>query len=152
MVKAETSFFNLFDIQVVQNSITKEFGAITNCAGNELDMSVGGVASAIKKDGGNQIESQCKLWVKSHGKVPTGCSTVTEAGHLNCSYVIHTIGPEYSIGDRMLAIDLLSSCIINTLEMAKIINVDSVSIPAISSGVLGFPKEECAEIMIRRVA
>ena len=36
--------------------------------------------------------------------------------------------------------------------MAKLINVDSVSIPAISSGVLGFPKDECAEIIIRRVA
>ena len=41
---------------------------------------------------------------------------------------------------------------INTLEIAKLINVDSVSIPAISSGVLGFPKDECAEIIIRRVA
>jgi len=36
--------------------------------------------------------------------------------------------------------------------MAKILNVDSLSIPAISSGVLGFPKKECAEIMIERVA
>ena len=36
--------------------------------------------------------------------------------------------------------------------MAKILAVDSVSIPAISSGLLGFPKEECAEIMIKRVA
>ena len=36
--------------------------------------------------------------------------------------------------------------------MANILNVDSLSIPAISSGVLGFPKDECAKIMIKRVA
>ena len=52
----------------------------------------------------------------------------------------------------MKAHDLLSSCIINTLEMAKLINVDSVSIPAISSGALDFPKDECAQIIITRVA
>ena len=59
-IKAETSIFGLFDIQVVENSITKEFGAITNCANNELDLNGGGVAGAIKKDGGDQIEKQCK--------------------------------------------------------------------------------------------
>jgi O-acetyl-ADP-ribose deacetylase (regulator of RNase III) len=42
--------------------------------------------------------------------------------------------------------------VINTLETAKACNVDSVSIPAISSGVLGFPKDECAKIMIRIVS
>lgn len=39
-------------------------GAITNCADGELDLSGGGVAGAIKKDGGNSIDQQCKLWVE----------------------------------------------------------------------------------------
>lgn len=77
---------------------------------------------------------------------------VTEAGNLASSYVIHTVGPTYSNGSQQQANDLLSSCVINTLEMAKHIKVDSVSIPAISSGGLGFPKDECAEIIIKRVA
>ncbi len=47
--------------------------------------------------------------------------------------------------------DLLSSCVINTLEMAKILNVETVSIPAISTGFLGFPNDLCAEIIIKRV-
>ena len=115
-------------------------------------MNGGGVAGAIKKDGGDQIEKQCKQWVQKYGKLPTGCCTVTEAGNLNAAYVIHTIGPEYSKAGKMQAHNLLSSCIINTLEMAKLIKVDSVSIPAISSGVLGFPKEKCAETIIKRVA
>ena len=84
--------------------------------------------------------------------MPTGCCTVTKAGDLGSSYIIHTVGPKYSKGDKIKAHDLLSSCIINTLEMAKLVEVDSVSIPAISSGVLGFPKNECAEIIIRRVS
>ena len=48
----------------MENSITKEFGAITNCANNELDLNGGGVAGAIKKDGGDLIEKQCKQWVQ----------------------------------------------------------------------------------------
>ena len=84
--------------------------------------------------------------------MPTGCCTVTQAGTLPCDYVIHTIGPDYHKAGKNLAHKLLSSCIINTLEMAKLIKVDSVSIPAISTEVFGFPKNECAEIMIRRVA
>jgi O-acetyl-ADP-ribose deacetylase (regulator of RNase III) len=39
-------------------------GAITNCAGNKLDLNSGGVAGAIKKDGGDSIEQQCKQWVQ----------------------------------------------------------------------------------------
>ena len=78
---------------------------------------------------------------------------VTNGGNLPASYVIHTVGPSWiSENDKSKVKDLLSSCVVNTLEMAKLIGVDSVSIPAISSGVLGFPKNECAEIMIRRVA
>ena len=84
--------------------------------------------------------------------MPTGCCTLTESGNLNCSYVIHTVGPDYSKSGKKKAPNLLSSCIINTLELAKLTKVTTLSIPAISSGVLGFPKDKCAEIIIRRVA
>ena len=46
----------------------------------------------------------------------------------------------------------MSSCVINTLECANILQVESVSIPAISSGGLDFPKGKCAKIMIKRIA
>jgi len=83
--------------------------------------------------------------------VPTGCCVVTEAGRLPSSFIIHAIGPKYSKYDKAKAENLLSSCIINTLEMAKLIKVNKVSIPSISSGNLGFPKDECAKIIINRV-
>jgi len=45
--------------------------------------------------------------------------------------------------------DLLASCVVNSLEMAKLLEVPSISIPSISSGIFGFPKELCADIMIK---
>ena len=82
--------------------------------------------------------------MESYGKVPIGCCSVTLPGKLPCKYIIHTISPKYSKEEELKAQDLLSSCVINTLEMGKLLNVPSVSIPAISSGALGFPKDLCA--------
>lgn len=61
-MKAETSIFGLFDIQIVLDSITKNLGAITVCNGSDLDL-IDGVINTIKKYGGNQIEQQCKSWL-----------------------------------------------------------------------------------------
>ncbi len=83
--------------------------------------------------------------------MPTGCCAVTKPGNLICSYIIHAIGPYYSSEDMTKAEELLSSCVINTLEMAKLLNVESLSIPAICTGIKSFQKNLRAEIIIRRV-
>ncbi len=53
---------------------------------------------------------------------------------------------------NMQGIRQLETCIVNILEMATILGTDSVSIPAISTGIYSFPKELCASIMIERVS
>ena len=67
---------------------------------------------------------------------------------MNCKYVIHTVGPVYTEHSRKDSINLLASCVANTLEMAEYKEVEKVSLLAISSGRKGFPKELCAEVML----
>lgn len=68
-------------------------------------------------------------------------------------YVIHSIGPVWSNNsDKSLIIKQFETCIVNTLEMANRIGVETISIPAISTGANNFPRIKCAEKMILRVA
>lgn len=85
--------------------------------------------------------------MKQHGRVPTGEVGVTGPGNLNCRYVIHAVGPIWS--DRIPAqqnVNLLASAILNTLRKANELGCKTVSIPAISSGIFGFPKPLCAQV------
>ena len=82
--------------------------------------------------------------------MPTGCCTVTSGGVMNCKYVIHTVGPVYAEHSKKDNINLLASCVANTLEMAEYKEVEKVSLPAISSGIFGFPKELCAKVMLTK--
>ena len=69
---------------------------------------------------------------------------------MSCKYVIHTVGPVYSEHSEKDNLNLLASCVANTLEMAEYKEVQSVSIPAVSSGIFGFPKKLCAKVMLTK--
>jgi len=67
---------------------------------------------------------------------------------MNSKYVIHAVGPIYSGGNHNES-QLLESAVKNSLELADKKQFKSIAIPAISSGIFGFPKDSCAEIMFR---
>ena len=67
---------------------------------------------------------------------------------MKAKHVIHTVGPMYAYHSPREAEALLQSALVSTLEMARYLDCESVSIPAISSGIFGFPKDKCADIMI----
>ena len=78
---------------------------------------------------------------------------VTKGDDLPVDYVIHAVGLVYNeMYDKSLKIRQLESCLVNILEMANIIGAESVSIPAISTGINSFPNEFCASIMIDKSA
>eukprot|EP00347_Sterkiella_histriomuscorum_P010880 403374568 len=138
-----------FTIQVHLGDITNEnVDAITNAA-NEYLSHGAGVAGAIMRRGGYQIQKESDDWVSKHGKVPTGKAAVTGAGKMtNVKYIIHAVGPIWNRGDKEPG--QLRSCIDETLMMAHKIEIESLSIPAISSGIFGFPKDLCAQILFER--
>ena len=140
----------LLTVQVVQIDITKETtDAITNAA-NEHLMHGGGVAGAISSKGGPAIQKESSAYVRKHGAVKTGTCAATGAGKLKCKYVIHAVGPIWN--NRIPAqenVDALHAAIYNTLVKAHELKCQSVSIPAISSGIFGFPKPLCARVFFR---
>lgn len=123
--------------------------AIVNAANSTL-MGGGGVDGAIHRAGGPEILEECKRIVAKYGPCKTGDAVITSAGRLPASYVIHTVGPVWHLGTRNES-ELLSSCYINSLQLAVDYKLSSIAFPNIGTGIYGYPKEEAAAIAINTV-
>ncbi len=135
-------------VQVRYGDLTQEEAdAIVNAANSHLAHG-GGVAGAIVRRGGRLIQEESNRWVREHGIVPTGEVAVTGAGNLPSKYVIHAVGPVWHGGNRNED-QLLRSALWNSLMKAQEMKLTSIALPAISSGIFGFPKDRCARILIQ---
>jgi len=127
-------------LRLVQGDITeRDVDAIVNAANSRLQHG-GGVAGAIVKKGGQIIQEESN----KIGFVPVGRAAITTAGKLPAKFVIHAVGPRMGEGDEE---NKLKSAVLNCLRLASEKRLKSISIPAISSGIFGFPKDRCAEIL-----
>ncbi len=130
-------------IALVQGDITKEeTEAIVNAANSGLKGG-GGVDGAIHRAGGPSVMEECR----EIGHCSTGQAVVTGGGNLKAKYVIHTVGPVYSGGNRGEA-DLLKSAYLESLKKVTKNRLRSVSFPAISAGIYGYPLREVARIAL----
>jgi len=129
---------------LVQGDITKEeTDAIVNAANSGL-RGGGGVDGAIHRAGGSSIMEECR----KIGYCPTGQAVVTTGGNLKAKHVIHTVGPVYKGGARGEA-NLLKSAYLESLKQVTKKDAKSVSFPAISAGIYGYPLNEAARIAIK---
>ena len=127
-------------IKIIQGDITEEDTyAIVNAANSHLKHG-GGVAGAIVRKGGYEIQEESDRI----GYVPTGSAAITGAGKLKAKYVIHAVGPVWGEGDED---NKLKNAVLSALKIAEQEGLKSVSLPAISSGIFGFPKERAAHII-----
>lgn len=132
-------------LQVVRGNLVEEqVDAIVNAA-NEKLVHGGGVAGAIVRAGGEVIQEESERVAP----VATGSCAVTGAGALPCRYVIHAVGPIYK-GVPSDDVLLAAACA-SALAAASELGLESVSMPAVSSGIFGFPKDRCAAILTREV-
>lgn len=139
-------------IKLVEGDITKEnVDAIVNAANSSL-MGGGGVDGAIHRAAGPQLLEECKKIRKERYPegLPTGEAVITNGYNLPARHVIHTVGPIYR-GGKNNEPELLASCYRNCLKIAKEKGLKTISFPAISTGVYGYPKEEAANIAIGEV-
>ncbi len=132
-------------IVLAHGDITEEPVDVIVNAANEALIHGGGVAAAILRKGGMIIQTESVGWIVRNGRVPTGRVAITGAGKLPCKAVIHAVGPIWREGKHNED-GLLRSAVWNSLELAHKKNFASIALPAISSGIFGFPKERCAKI------
>ncbi|PKN92407.1 MAG: macrodomain protein [Chloroflexi bacterium HGW-Chloroflexi-6] len=135
-------------LQLVQGDITTEtVGAIVNAANSHLRHG-GGVARAISKRGGESIQRESDAWVKENGPVTCSEPAVTGAGNLPCRYVLHAVGPVWGEGNEDAK---LADAVRGALSVAARLGLSSLSLPAISTGIFGFPKERAALIIFSTI-
>jgi O-acetyl-ADP-ribose deacetylase len=138
-------------IKVVHGDITTiHSDAIVNAANSGL-MGGGGVDGAIHRAGGSVIHEECMQIVRARGRCPAGEAVITGAGNLPAKYVIHTVGPVWHGGNQNED-ELLAKAYINSLKLAVLNNVRTISFPNISTGVYGFPKDRAAGIAFSAVS
>ncbi|WP_022670000.1 macro domain-containing protein [Hippea alviniae] len=126
--------------KIILGDITEEeTEAIVNAANSHLKHG-GGVAGAIVRKGGRIIQEESD----KIGYVPTGSAAITTAGKLKAKYVIHAVGPVWGEGDED---NKLKNAVLSALKIAEEKGIKSISLPAISSGIFGFPKERAAHII-----
>ncbi len=131
-------------IEVVEGDITEaEVEAIANAANNHLWMG-SGVAGAIKRKGGEQIESDA---VKK-GPIPVGSAIETGSGELPYRFIIHgaVMGQDLQTNP-----DLIARTTTSCLQLADQLDVTSLALPAFGTGVGGVDAADCARAMLQAI-
>jgi len=119
--------------------VEQKVDAIVNAANNDL-MLGGGVAGAIRRAGGPAIQDECD----AHGPVKVGEAAITGAGALHARYVLHAAS--MTLGGRTTR-ESLGSSMDHVFRLARQHDVDTIAVPAVGTGIAGFPIDECGRVM-----
>ena len=124
---------------VTGDLVEQEVDAIVNAANNDLQLG-GGVSGAIRRAGGPSIQEECD----AHGSIRVGEAAITGAGRLPARFVIHAAS--MALGGRTTRAALRSS-MDDAFRLARANEVRTIAVPAVGTGIAGFPIDECARVM-----
>src|SRR5260370_41439048 len=128
-------------IELVKADMTLlEVDAIVNAANTAL-LGGGGVDGAIHRAAGPKLLEECR---KLGGCRP-GEAKLTRGYNLPARFVIHTVGPVWSGGNRGEA-ETLANCYRNSLRLAM--ENETIAFPAISCGAYRYPIGDAARIAL----
>lgn len=136
------------EIQLIQGDITAvEADGIVNPANSQL-MHGGGLAGTLARKAGPSLQRESAAWIKDHGPVSHNSPAFTSAGNLPFQFVIHAVGPVWGSGNES---EKLRAAVLGSLEKAREIGLDSLALPAISTGIFGYPLPEAAQVILAAV-
>lgn len=150
---AERAIGEAHTLQLVHGDLVAETTeAIVNAANAHLQHG-SGVAGAILRRGGLVIQQESDAWVREHGPVAHARPAWTTGGQLPVKYIIHAVGPvwskaEVSTDTRRAEDEQLAAAVQGSLRVADELGLQSLALPAISTGIFGFPVKRAAQIML----
>ncbi|XP_071380642.1 protein mono-ADP-ribosyltransferase PARP14-like [Centroberyx affinis] len=124
--------------------------AVVNAANEDLQH-IGGLTKALLEAAGPQLQKLSNDYISKNGRLRPGDAVVTDSCNLPCKYVVHAVGPRFSDSDKKTAVSRLKLAVKESLRQAAAVNCSTVALPAISSGVFGFPLELCVETIAQAV-
>ncbi|XP_029530092.1 uncharacterized protein LOC115137925 [Oncorhynchus nerka] len=146
---AATSYHLRLGLQVVvcQGDITKvQADVLVNAANEDLDHAEG-VAAALSRTGGPEVQRASRDLVRQIGRVPTGTVVETTGGNLPCKMLLHAVGPVGgSVGGNERP--LLEKTVKTALDLAETMELQTLAMPCISSGLFGVPLKVCSEAIV----
>jgi O-acetyl-ADP-ribose deacetylase (regulator of RNase III) len=135
-------------LQLVQGDVTAEAtDAIVNAANRYLKHGAG-VAGAVVQRGGPAIQRESDAWVQAHGPVSHSDPAWTSGGNLAAKFVIHAVGPVWGEGEEE---QKLGAAVTGSLRVTDELGLATVALPAISTGIFGFPRELAAQVILNAV-
>ncbi|XP_073750399.1 protein mono-ADP-ribosyltransferase PARP9 isoform X2 [Callorhinus ursinus] len=142
------------ELSVWKDDLTRHaIDAVVNAANEDL-IHGGGLARALVNAGGSEIQEESRRLVFRMGKIPTGKIVTTKAGRLPCKLIIHAVGPRWTAKYYQTCTSKLQEAIINILDYVTFINpdIETVAIPALSSGIFQFPLDLCTQIIVETIS
>lgn len=132
-------------LRVRQADITRlAVDAVVNAA-NERLAHGGGVAAALLRAGGPEVQRESSAWVAEHGPLGAGDAAVTTAGAMPAQMIVHVVGPRYRDGQNNAR--LLAEAVRAALDAAASAGARSVGLPAISAGIFGYPASDATQVI-----
>ncbi|XP_042523442.1 protein mono-ADP-ribosyltransferase PARP9 isoform X2 [Dipodomys spectabilis] len=140
------------ELSVWKDDLTKHMvDAVVNAANEDL-LHVGGLAGALERAGGPDIQEESRRWVTTHGKIPVGSIAVTGAGKLPCKMIIHAVGPQWHILGPERSMKKLQTAIINILNCVNYKpSIRTIAIPALGSGIYQVPVDLCTRTILETI-
>lgn len=154
-MRYSTKLSSRVEVSVWKDDLTRhKVDAVVNAANEKLKHG-GGLAQALSAAGGPMIQKYSDAIIQKKGKVKVGEAVHTSAGDLPCKYIIHAVGPCLSPNPTKWETDqaapLLYNAINSILRIVLNENISSVAIPALSSGLFHFPRDRCADIIVKAI-
>lgn len=132
-------------VTVAQGDLTRACVDVIVNAANEYLRHGGGLAAALAAAAGDEFSVDSDRWVSENGPVRAGEAAVTTGGRLHAAWVVHVVGPRYREGQDNPA--QLRDAVQAALDASAAVDAETVAMPAISTGVFGYPLEPATEVI-----